>query len=79
MKLNQAISQRLTTILNERNLTQYQLFKISGVPRSTIGNIVNCFYDSIKLRVIHEICMGLEMSITDFFTSPLFDMNNLED
>ncbi|MFI3174549.1 MAG: hypothetical protein R3Y53_05010 [Bacillota bacterium] len=39
MKLNQAISQRVTDILSERNLTQYQLFKISGVPRSTIGNI----------------------------------------
>lgn len=79
MKLNQAISQRVTDILSERNLTQYQLFKISGVPRSTISNIVNCSYDSIKLRIIHEICMGLEISVTDFFTSSLFDVDNLED
>ncbi len=79
MKLNEAISQRLTDLLTERNLTQYQLFKISGVPRSTIGNIVNCSYDSVKLRIIHEICMGLEISITNFFDSTLFDIQNVED
>jgi len=37
MKLNQAISERLTELLQERSMTQYQLFMKSGVPKSTIG------------------------------------------
>ena len=31
MKLNQAISQRLTELLNEKKMTQYQLFMKSGI------------------------------------------------
>lgn len=78
MKLNQAISERLTELLNEREMTQYQLFMKSGVPKSTIGNVINCAYDSVKLRIIHEMCQGLEIDLTGFFASPLFSENNLE-
>lgn len=78
LKLNQAVSMRLTELLNERSMTQYRLNTNSGVPKSTIGNIVNCTFDSVKLRVIHEICQGLGIGLPEFFNSPLFDENNLE-
>ena len=78
MKLNQAISERLAQLLNEKNMTQYQLYMKSGVPRSTIGNVINCSYDSVKLRIIHEMCQGLGIGLDAFFASPLFDENNLE-
>jgi len=78
MQLNEAVSKRLAELLSQRNMTQYQLYMKSGVPKSTIGNIINCAYPSMKLRIIHELCQGLEVSITDFFTSPLFEENNLE-
>ena len=78
LQLNEAVSLRLKELLQERNMTQYQLYVKSGLPKSTIGNIVNCAYPSMKLRVIHELCQGLDISITDFFHSPLFDENNLE-
>ena len=78
MKLNQAVSRRLSELLDERKMTQYQLYMKSGVPKSTIGNIINCSYDSVKLRIIHEMCQGLEIDIPEFFNSPLFEENNLE-
>ena len=78
MKLNQAISTRLMELLNERKMTQYQLYIRSGGPKSTIGNVINCSYDSVKLRIIHEMCQGLEISIIDFFNSPVFAEANLE-
>lgn len=78
MKLNQAVSGRLVQLLKERDMTQYQLFLRSGVPKSTIGNIINCSYDSMKLRVLHELCQGLEIGLETFFASPYFDENNLE-
>lgn len=59
-------------------MTQYQLFTKSGVPKSTISNIIGCAYDSVKLRIIHEICQGFQISITEFFQSPLFDEINLD-
>ena len=78
MKLNQAISERLAELLKEKKMTQYQLFMKSGVPKSTIGNVINCSYDSVKLRIIHELCQGFQISISDFFSSPLFDEVNLD-
>ena len=52
MQLNQAISRRLTELLAEREMTQYQLFLRSGVPKSTIANVIGCAYDSMKLRAL---------------------------
>ena len=78
MKLNEAVSRRLQELLEQRHMTQYQLYMKSGVPKSTIGNIVNCTYDSVKLRVIHELCQGMEISISTFFDTSLFEENNLE-
>lgn len=78
MQLNEAVSKRLTELLRERDMTQYQLYMKSGVPKSSIGNVVNCAYDSVKLRIIHEMCQGLNVSISEFFNSPLFDESNLE-
>ena len=78
MQLNEAVSKRLTELLEANRMTPYQLYMKSGVPKSTIGNILNCAYPSMKLRIIHELCQGFGLSITDFFNSPLFDEDNLE-
>ena len=78
MQLNQAISIRLSELLDQNGMTQYQLYMKSGVPKSTIHNLIHCAYDSVKLRIIHELCQGLQISIADFFDSPLFEETNLE-
>lgn len=78
MHLNEAVSKRVSELLAQRGMTQYQLFTKSGVPKSTINNILKCSYDSVKLRIIHEICQGFQISITEFFQSPLFDEVNLD-
>jgi len=78
MKLNEAVSQRLQELLKERGMTQYQLSMKSGVPKSTIGNVVNCMYDSVKLRIIHELCQCMNLNVSEFFNSPMFEEENLE-
>ena len=78
MKLNEAVSARILELLREQNMTQYQLFKRTGLPRATISSVIKCVHPSVKLRIIHEICQGFEISIGEFFASPLFDEDNLE-
>lgn len=78
MQLNEAVSKRLAELLNERKMTQYQLYMRSGVPKSTIGNVINCSYESVKLRIIHEMCQGIGISVSEFFHSPLFNEDNLD-
>lgn len=78
MKLNEAVSLRIQELLVQQKMTQYQLFTKSGVPKSTISNLIHCSYDSVKLRIIHELCQGFEISIAEFFQSPLFEEVNLD-
>ena len=78
MKLNRAISLRLQELLKQHGMTQYQLSTRSGLPKSTISNLMNCTYESVKLRIIHELCQAFPISISEFFQSPLFDEVNLD-
>ena len=79
MKINQAVSERIKELCNERKITQYGLYMKSGVPQSTLSTITNCTFESMKLRIIYEICEGFEISLEEFFNSPLFSRENLED
>ena len=78
MKLNEAVSQRLSELLQERNMTQYQLYTRTGVTRGTISKIIICRNKALNLRVLHELCQGLDINLVDFFDSPLFDNDNLD-
>lgn len=78
MKLNEAVSQRLSELLQKRNMTQYQLYTRSGVAKSTVNNIINQTYPSVSLRILHELCQGLGTGLNEFFQSPLFDDDNLD-
>ena len=79
MQLNEAVSKRISELCKQKNLTQYQLSAKSGVPQSTLSTIKNCSFPSMKVRIIYEVCEGLEISLKDFFDSPLFDRENLTD
>ena len=72
MQLNQAVSMRLSQLLQEKSMTQYQLFMKSGVPKSTINNVIRGNYTTVKLNILHELCLST------FFTSPVFDEENLD-
>lgn len=79
MHLNEAVSKRICELCEQMGLSQYQLSMKSGVPQSTLSTIINCSFPSMKMRIIYEICEGLEITLKDFFDSPLFDRENLID
>ena len=79
MKLNEAIAYRIKELLKEHKITQYQLHLKTGVPQSTLSTIMKCSYPSMKLRIIYEICDGLEINLEDFFASDIFKRENIED
>lgn len=60
-------------------MTQCQLSVKSGVPQPTLVTIMSRTYPSMMLRIIYEICEGLGVGLEEFFDSPLFMRNNLED
>ena len=79
MKLNEAVANRIKELLKEHKITQYQLHLKTGIPQSTLSTIMKCSYPSMKLRIIYEICDGLEINLEDFFASDIFKRENIED
>ncbi len=79
MKLNEAVSKRITELCKQRRMSQYALSLKSGVPQSTLSTIINCTFPSVKLRIIYEVCEGFEIAIGEFIDSPLFDRENIID
>ena len=79
MKLKEAFIKRLKNILKERGLTQYALFKISGVPQSTISSILNSNTKSISFRTIYDICSGLGMEFSEFFDDKILKLENIDE
>ena len=63
MQLNEAVSRRLVELMQERGMTQYQLYMKSGVPKSTIGNLVNCAYaDTMQAKAMKLMASKLAVA-----------------
>ena len=79
MELNEAVAKRLHEILQEKQMTQYALSKVSGVPQSTISTILKANSKTVKLSTISDICSGLQIEVREFFNKDYFNIENLYD
>ena len=73
MKLNEAVARRIDEYCTERNITVNKLATLSGVIQSTVNSIFTGRSKNPKLQTIVCLCDGLEISLKEFFDSPLFD------
>ena len=77
MKLHEAVGKRILEFCNERNISPNKLCTMSGIIQSTVNSIFSGRSQNPKLATIQYLCEGLNISLKDFFDSPLFD--NLDD
>lgn len=73
MKLHEAVGKRILEFCDERNITPNKLCTMSGVIQSTVNSIFSGRSQNPKLATIQYLCEGLNISIKEFFDSPLFD------
>ena len=79
MTLSQAPAKRIDMLLKEKGISQYRLFKKSGVPQSTISSIRHMKNTSVSTLLLYRIAQGFDMSLREFFDSPLFSQENIQD
>ncbi len=79
MLLEDAVALRIEQLCIERKMTKYALSEKSGVPQTTLTSIKKKRSTSVKLKTLYAICEGFEMSLKEFFDSPLFDRNTVHD
>ncbi len=78
MKLNKAFSLRVREILKEKKMTQYKLAQETGIYHSTMTDILNCKYQTPNFKNMAIIIRALDISMTKFFDSELFNFEKLE-
>jgi len=76
MRVNEAVKLRIVELCQTHHITLNKLSTICGITQSTLNNITSGRNATTTVSTIKKICDGLEITILDFFSSPLFD--NLE-
>ena len=72
MNVGQAVRERIAELCEEKHITINKLANISGITQSTLNNIMSGRNNSPTISTIQKICDGLEITVIDFFDSPLF-------
>ena len=67
------VKRRFIELCNERNLAFYALAISAGVHPSTMKSIMNGASMNPGIVTIKKLCDGLEMTLGDFFSAPVFD------
>ena len=73
MNIGKAVSLRILELCRQYGITLNKLSTVCGITQSTLNNIVSGRNNSTTISTIKKICDGLEITILEFFTSPLFE------
>lgn len=73
MKSKEAVALRILELCKEKKIAVNTLANLSGVSPSTVYSMLNEKSQNPGVVSIKKLCDGLEISLREFFNSPLFD------
>ena len=76
MLVKDAVADRFRQLCTTRNIKTNEWATMSGVTPSTVYSMLDINRREVSISTIKKLCDGLDISLSEFFTSPIFD--NLE-
>lgn len=73
MNTKEAVARRIQELCAERNIAINTLANISGVAPSTVYSMLNEKSQNPGVVSLKKLCDGFEISLREFFDSPIFD------
>ena len=73
MTAKQAVAARIRELLAERNMAVNAAANEAGIHPSTLYSILNTKSKNPGIVTLHAFCDGLDISLREFFDSPLFE------
>ena len=73
MGVKEAVVARFREILEQRNMRPNELAYRSGVTPSTVYSMLDGRRREVTINLIKKLCDGLDMTLGDFFSAPVFD------
>ncbi|EOL50375.1 helix-turn-helix domain-containing protein [Enterococcus caccae] len=74
MTYSDVIRLRLKNLCSERNISINKLATLSGITQSTVDNIMKGKTKNPKLKTLHKLATGLDMTVSELLDFP--EMNN---
>lgn len=73
MTTKEAVARRIIELCDERNIATNALANLSGVSPSTVYSMLNEKSQNPGVVSIKKLCDGLDITLREFFDSPIFD------
>ena len=73
MNTKAAVAIRIQELCAKKNITVNTLANISGVSPSTVYSMLNSKSQNPGVVSLKKLCDGLEITLREFFDSPIFD------
>ena len=74
MRIKPAIVQRFQQLCKERNIRYNELATLSGVTPSTVYSMMDDTRKDVSVITVKKLCDGLNITITEFFDAPIFEL-----
>ena len=79
MTLSDAIKKRIIELLELNKMNVNQLAISSGLNPATIHSILKTRCKTPNITTLYYICIGFKITLSEFYNSDLFDINNIND
>ncbi|RKJ41757.1 XRE family transcriptional regulator [Acutalibacter sp. 1XD8-33] len=73
MNTQEAVAARILQLCKERGITPNGLSNLAAVPQATVKSILNGESKNPGTVTIKKLCDGLEITLGEFFSAPVFD------
>ena len=73
MNTKEAVAKRIIELCAKKSIAINTLANVSGIPPSTVYSMLNEKSQNPGVVTIKKMCDGLEISLREFFESPIFE------
>ena len=73
MNIRDAVRQRILSLCEANGMTINKLALEAGLTQSTLNSIINTGSNNPTLVTVAKICVGLGITVREFFDDSLFD------
>lgn len=73
MRIKEAVVERFKELCREREIKYNELATLSGVTPSTVYSMMDPRRKEVSVITVKKLCDGLDISIPQFFSAPVFE------
>lgn len=73
VSVKDAVAERFEGLCRERGIKFNELANVSGVTPSTVYSMMDSRRRDISVITVKKLCDGLEITLGEFFSAPVFD------